>query len=90
MSSEFESQWQSFLMTGFRDWIPQAFMVWTQLPSRKGKPPITPDQILRWMVGLWIKTPEEDGNGEQSTEQHIAMAMALTRKAGGKIVGRKD
>jgi hypothetical protein len=74
-------------MTGFRDWIPTAFMVWTQLPAQKGKPPTTPDQILRWMISMWVQAPSEQDHGEQSAEQQIAMAMALTRKAGGKIVG---
>jgi len=36
------------------------------------------------MIAMWVKA--EDGNSEQTAEDHIAMAMALTRKAGGKIL----
>ena len=62
-----------------------AFMVWSNITTKAGKEPITPGQILNWMIGLWVQTPDTAEQVSQSAESQINQAMAMTLKFGGKI-----
>ena len=50
-ATEFEEQWQDFLLNGMPGWLPQAFSVATQYPKVK------PRDVLGWMISEWV-SPE--------------------------------
>ena len=47
-ASDFEQQWQDFLLNGFPEWLPHAFIV---APKFKDT---TPRQVLQWMIAEWV------------------------------------
>lgn len=63
-----------------------AFMVCSQYTRSKGQKPLSPSEVLCWMVAEWLRGAEVP-SAEQSTEQQVAMARALTKQHGGKING---
>lgn len=83
-AAEFEAQWQSFQMTGFRDWVPIAYHMWSQTPTPKGRPPLSPQKILKSMINIWL-SPEPNAQ-EQTDEQQQAAAIMLTQQMGGRVV----
>ena len=47
-ATEFEEQWQSFLLDGMPGWLPQAFSVATQYTKVDAR------QVLKWMIAEFV------------------------------------
>lgn len=75
-SSEFETQWQAFLISGFSDWIPAAWNAAGSYVKADAR------SILRSMIADWVHPIKP-----QMTDEQLAMqGERLAKATGARIV----
>jgi hypothetical protein len=75
-ATEFETQWQTFLLDGMEGWLPQAWIASLQYSKVK------PRQVLRWMISEFVHPDEQR---EMSDEDLQMQFKATAHRMGAKI-----
>jgi len=77
-ATEFEEQWQSFLLDGMPGWLPQAFSVATQYTKVDAR------QVLQWMIAEF--TNPTHLRKEMSDEDLLTGLKGVAKLMGTKFV----
>lgn len=72
-------------MSGLPEWIPGAVLAAQQIPTKKGKKPVSPQDMLRLFISIWLN-PDPAEVGVQTEEQQQAAAMKFAMQMGGRVV----
>ena len=78
-ATEFEEQWQSFLLDGFPGWLPQAFSVATQYQKVDAR------QVLNWMIAEFV-SPTHLRRKDMTDEEIQTGLMGIAKLMGTKFV----
>ncbi len=76
-ATEFEEQWQSFLLDGMTGWLPQAFSVATQYTKVDAR------QVLNWMISEFVSPSHM--RADMSDEDLQTGLMGIAKMMGTKF-----
>lgn len=79
---EFERHWQDFLLTGFKEWIPEAVRI-ALLPevSQKSTPvDVMARKVLQTMISVWANPVGQ----VQTHDQLASQTKAMVKRYGGE------